>query len=1473
MKKHLLILASLVFGIGQLFADEAIFDASVLWKKLGGTGIKAQTVTTPYTWEESPGYVKITFDGEGTQTVNTTYIPFSKGKSFTVAGTTTGTTISKITFTINQKIQADFVGAASGIYSADTDTGIGTWIPEDGTTPSSVTFTTTNSFQVKTITVEYTPDENFTPDVPATGFEEPFEATPVDNLASYSGNAPYIYDKASMKFYALNNLGEYEEYGVVTEVNTLKVAGNGITEIEYIKTNTSMATIPYINLNYIPKKNTRAVCTLEALEGGDWKAAYGCGYFQDGWKDRFCFFTTNATINLGGETGNKDAMRYGKKIVTEMDAATGLMNIYEADGTTLIGTITDSPKEADCKTSLYVFAQNKDVPGGEKITDCYNPFITLYGLDLYEGDTKVMELVPAIDGEGNGGLKDKLTGTFYGPANNGNFELSSDGQAAAGQAGITAYEGKIVIFEGHEYEYFNGSWVDRGQMVYQSVSEVGTDYRNLSNWSYPGSDYDATFGVNNFDGTTNTLSPYVGNGGWEPLTYKLTGLTKGESYRVSFNYTGNAWYSWSSYTTLPFFVLDYESLPWNDFNNPDQALAYTAMPNTETSNQPYYVDFIANHSYALMCIQFGVVDDGSHPITTDDPNQKWKEAYGAFAFSFGDIKVEKRVLPQPYNAIDWADPVKYTLLEYIENVSAPRERAFTLPYNPVTATQIDAKFMVYDTSTGWCGIFCGRNHGAGSGISLYMNGNDRAHFGYFTGGTTGGGDNFAPFSLNTDYEVSADVTKLVVNGETYNTGNTVTNPTTRNLSLFANPENDNPMRGRFYYCTISEAGEKVYDFKPAMRHDGVFGFYDKASRTFVLPAQGGNLDGYSYKKHADQANVTYKKDTRIVSVGSTGKFLPEVQNLDGATFTWTSSDDAIATVAADGTVTGVAAGKVTITVTTDADQGWTASYELTVSEPDYKRVDANNVRYAIVTGGTGWNDSPLSALLDNDATTKFGCSNTSDAWAIIIASEPVAVKQYSFVTGADTYNYPARNPRSWKLEGSNDNQTWTLIDEHNDFDAYKIHSVNKQEFEFPVNGTETFKFFKFSATSTGDGFQLGEFWINEQTHAWGEPTETASTCTVPGKKVWECTTSKVLKTETLPLAEHEYENGACACGAKASEVVLLPNGQDNAYAIKFRHQAGVSDNEFKDIEAGWNEADFDDSNWDELMMPIGGMGYDGGARNGAKFNTIWFNEYNTYWFRRPFTIENPAAITKLTVKALHDDDYAIFVNGTKVFARTGWTDGTNWEVTEVDPSLLVAGQNVLAVYVEQNFGGAYCDFSLEANVGAKVTVSDAGYATFVAPVDVDFTGSEVTPKAATFDGTYVQLADVTTVPAGTAVVVKAAEGTYTVPATTDAVLGATNELIAATADVTADGTQYILAKQDDEVGFAQATSGTIAAGKGYLKFTTAVKAFYPFAGNDATGISGIEAINGDAPIYNVAGQRLGKMQKGINIVGGKKVLK
>ena len=59
------------------------------------------------------------------------------------------------------------------------------------------------------------------------------------------------------------------------------------------------------------------------------------------------------------------------------------------------------------------------------------------------------------------------------------------------------------------------------------------------------------------------------------------------------------------------------------------------------------------------------------------------------------------------------------------------------------------------------------------------------------------------------------------------------------------------------------------------------------------------------------------------------------------------------------------------------------------------------------------------------------------------------------------------------------------------------------------------------------------------------------------------------------------------------------------------------------------------------------------------------------------------------------------------------------------------------------------------------------------------------------------------------------------------------------------------------------------------KNLTTIKAFTFEFKDEATGISTIE--NGqwtnDNVIYNLAGQRLNKMQKGINIINGKKVLR
>ena len=167
-------------------------------------------------------------------------------------------------------------------------------------------------------------------------------------------------------------------------------------------------------------------------------------------------------------------------------------------------------------------------------------------------------------------------------------------------------------------------------------------------------------------------------------------------------------------------------------------------------------------------------------------------------------------------------------------------------------------------------------------------------------------------------------------------------------------------------------------------------------------------------------------------------------------------------------------------------------------------------------------------------------------------------------------------------------------------------------------------------------------------------------------------------------------------------------------------------------------------------------------------------------------------------------------------------------------------------------------------------VGDAGYATLYDTTTGYELNGDVKAFVATTESTWLKLTEIESVPESTPVVL---EGTYynklaaNLPA-----INIANDLKGTDADTAADGTMYILAKGADGVGFYKA-EGTIPAGKAYFQSTSGVKAFF-FDGDDATSIQTID--NGqqstDGAIYNIAGQRIQKMQKGINIINGKKVL-
>jgi hypothetical protein len=87
---------------------------------------------------------------------------------------------------------------------------------------------------------------------------------------------------------------------------------------------------------------------------------------------------------------------------------------------------------------------------------------------------------------------------------------------------------------------------------------------------------------------------------------------------------------------------------------------------------------------------------------------------------------------------------------------------------------------------------------------------------------------------------------------------------------------------------------------------------------------------------------------------------------------------------------------------------------------------------------------------------------------------------------------------------------------------------------------------------------------------------------------------------------------------------------------------------------------------------------------------------------------------------------------------------------------------------------------------------------------------------------------------------------------------------------------YVLQSIDNKVGFYQVAAGlqpTVGANRCYLNVASEVKTFF-FDADDATGIEGLISQNTqNNQIYNVAGQRISKIQRGINIINGKKILK
>ena len=197
-------------------------------------------------------------------------------------------------------------------------------------------------------------------------------------------------------------------------------------------------------------------------------------------------------------------------------------------------------------------------------------------------------------------------------------------------------------------------------------------------------------------------------------------------------------------------------------------------------------------------------------------------------------------------------------------------------------------------------------------------------------------------------------------------------------------------------------------------------------------------------------------------------------------------------------------------------------------------------------------ESGNAKAMDGDTGEKW--EGKTPQTVVVKATSTCQLTGYQFTTGNDNRSYRGRNPKDWKVEGSNDQQTWTTIDSKTDDNV--MQDKNYYPYFFPVTPPETaYQYYRFTITqSVGEEyFQMSELalkTIAAHTHNYvdgictvcGQIDPAAMTLNAEG--VYELSTALQLK-----LWGKMIENGQHAVKAKLMANIDLKGTDFNGINI------------------------------------------------------------------------------------------------------------------------------------------------------------------------------------------------------------------------------------------------------------------------------------------------------------------------------------
>ena len=243
---------------------------------------------------------------------------------------------------------------------------------------------------------------------------------------------------------------------------------------------------------------------------------------------------------------------------------------------------------------------------------------------------------------------------------------------------------------------------------------------------------------------------------------------------------------------------------------------------------------------------------------------------------------------------------------------------------------------------------------------------------------------------------------------------------------------------------------------------------------------------------------------------------------------------------------------------------------------------------------------------------------------------------------------------------NDDNKPWTV--DSNSFWQFKVIQATEEKLDI-----RTVKFGSIKATAAGNIYDPSTVTGLTQNEKDANPLALPE-----GLTYWQSLAGEVL---SLPFK------------AATDNVQYIGTGTDWKYL-----DGGVDPGE------EWINSDFDDNSW---AVGAAQLGYgDGDEVVELSFGDDSNNKDLSYYFRKTFTVEDASSLIKLKLMFLRDDGGVVYINGveaarsnmpegkitnsTKAKSGIGGAAETTYYEYQLDPALLINGENIVAVEVHQS---------------------------------------------------------------------------------------------------------------------------------------------------------------------------------------------